>query len=398
MSKQYTLGILSTHPIQYYTPWYRALSEHPDIALKVFYCHEQTPEGQADAGFGVSFDWDIPLFEGYECSFLKNVSKEPNVFGFFGCDTPEIADVIREGRFDAFIVHGWYTKSFWQAIRACWKTDTPVLVRGDSQLLTERSVLRRIAKYPIYRWFIPRFDAYLVVGSRSSEYYRYYGADSQKMFPVPHCVDNKLFGTNDELHVERKYELRDKWDIPRDNTVFLFVGKLVEDKRPEDFLNALKIAYSSNGGVSGLVVGDGPLRSELEETVNKSGVPIVFTGFLNQGEIPDSYVAADVLVVPSASETWGLVVNEAMACGLPAVVSDRVGCAPDLVQPGGTGYIYRCGDVDGLSCIMLDLSRNPERLTEMRTNALSLIRDFSIEAAVSGTLRAIESVNKKQPM
>jgi hypothetical protein len=167
--KKYKIGILSTHPIQYYVPWYRELAGYPEIELEVFYCHAQTPEDQAQAGFGVSFAWDIPLLEGYNYRFLNNKSRHPNVYTFFGCNTPEIKQIILQGSYDAFIIQGWYVLSFWQAIAACWKTRTPLLIRGDSHLGLCTSPIKKALKYLFYRWFIPRFDAYLVVGKRNLE-------------------------------------------------------------------------------------------------------------------------------------------------------------------------------------------------------------------------------------
>src|SRR2546423_266580 len=185
------VGLLNTHPIQYYAPWYRALARKVD--LEVYYCHRQTAAGQSQAGFAVEFEWDVPLLEGYRHHFLDNQSPSPDASTFAGCDTPEIKDIISQSRFDAFIVHGWYVKSFWQAMLACWQNGTPLLVRGDSQLFTPRSLPRRWLKYFLYRSFIPHFVGYLVVGEMARQYYLTYGADPERMFFVPHSVDNDFF-------------------------------------------------------------------------------------------------------------------------------------------------------------------------------------------------------------
>ena len=395
-SKKYYLGILTTHPIQYYVPWYKALAEHPEINLRVFYCHRQTPEGQAQAGFGVPFDWDIPLLEGYDYQFLKNKAHNPNVFTFSGCDTPEIKEIIRQNSFDAFIIHGWYVKSFWQAMRTCWQTKTPIMVRGDSQLSTKRSLLKRLLKYPFYRWFIPRFDAYLVVGKRAREYYLHYGAEEKKMFFVPHAVDNKFFVSHCLSLEPNRESLRKQWGIPEDSIVFLFAGKLIPKKRPHDFLKALEVTRVNSSQIFGLIVGDGPLCSELETYSRKANLPVKFTGFLNQNEMPKAYTVSNALILPSdGGETWGLVVNEAMACGLPAIVSDQVGCVPDLIRPGETGEIFPCGDVERLAEKLTVLSPNRENLEVMGRNSQKLIKNYSISNAVNGTLKAIRNVLNK---
>ncbi|MBV9282106.1 MAG: glycosyltransferase family 1 protein, partial [Chloroflexi bacterium] len=94
------LAILITHPIQYLAPWFRALSEQPDLDVEVLICHDARPAEQADAGFGVEFAWDRPLLEGYEYRFLHNVARNPSIHGFRGLDTPELGSIIAAGRFD----------------------------------------------------------------------------------------------------------------------------------------------------------------------------------------------------------------------------------------------------------------------------------------------------------
>jgi len=394
--KKYSIGILATHPIQYYVPWYRALAGHPEINLRVFYCHRQTPQGQAEAGFGVPFDWDIPLFDGYAYQFLTNKSRHPNVYTFFGCNTPEIMNIIFESSFDAFMVQGWSMLSFWQAIIACWRAHTPVLVRGDSQLLTHRFLLKRALKYLTHRWFIPRFDAYLVVGKRAKEYYLHYGADQKKMFSVPHCVDNDFFTSSESALESQRESLRRNWGIPEDAVVFLFAGKLIPKKRADDFLKALEIACKNVTGIFGLVVGDGPLRSKLEALSKDANLPVTFTGFLNQQEIPKAYAASDVLVLSSdGRETWGLVVNEAFACGLPAIVSDKAGCVPDLIVPAETGAVFPCGNIEKLAEIFKIFALKREHLKEMGRKARLLIENYSITNTVEATLRAIQAVIKQ---
>src|SRR2546422_4161720 len=142
------LAILTTHPIQHHAPWFRALAAHPDLDLEVLFCHNAPPQDQAAAGFGIEFDWNVSLINGYRHRFLKNVAAQPSVAGFAGLETPEVALIIQQRGYDAVIVNGWHYKSAWQAIRACWRTKTPVMVRSDSHLHTKRSVLKRTAKWP----------------------------------------------------------------------------------------------------------------------------------------------------------------------------------------------------------------------------------------------------------
>jgi glycosyltransferase involved in cell wall biosynthesis len=384
------IGLLATHPVQYYAPWYGQLARAVD--LEVFYCHRQTAEGQARAGFGVAFEWDVPLLDGYRHRFLSNRARKPDVSTFFGCDTPDIAHIIRSGRFDAFIVHGWAVRSYWQAIIACWRSRTPVLVRGDSQLGSPRPGLVRLAKWPLYHAFIPRFDAYLVVGQRARDYYAHYGAQPGRMFFTPHAADNDFFRSRTDALRPQREHLRAAWGIPPEATVFLFAGKFSVEKRPLDFAKAVADASRNRRSILGLMVGDGPLRPAVEEQVTRGHWPVRFAGFLNQTEMPKAYVASDALVLPSSSETWGLVVNEAMASGLPAVVSDQVGCAPDLVLAGETGEVFTCGAVAELASILARLADGPALLSRLGAQARRLVQRYSPAGAVEGTVAAVQFV------
>ncbi len=388
------LGILATHQIQYQAPWFRALAERPEIDLEVLYCHRAAPQEQAGAGFNVEFDWDVSLLDGYSHRFLRNVARKPSLHGFAGIDTPEIATIVKEENFDAVIVNGWNYKSAWQAMRACWRTRTPVMVRSDSHLLTERSPVKKLAKLPLYRWFIPKLDACLPVGKWSRDYFLHYGAKPNRVFVVPHVVDVKFFRSEAQrLQVERS-KLRQKWMLDEDAIVFLFVGKFIPKKRPLDFVSAIANANSNGTRIMGLMVGDGPLRITCNQAVENTNAPIRFTGFLNQSEISQAYAVADALVLPSdGGETWGMVVNEAMASGLPCFVSDAVGCGPDMIAPGQTGDIFALGDINWLASLLTFYAERSDGLTRMGETAKCKINEYSFSAAVEGVMHAIRAVS-----
>src|SRR6185295_6180214 len=347
------LAIVSTHPIQYHGAWFRRLASKPGLSIEVLYCHNATAREQANAGFGVEFDWDVPLLDGYPHRFLRNVARQPGIAGFSGLDTPEISDILAREHFDAVMINGWHYKSAWQTMRGCWKTQTPVMVRSDSHLHTERSGLKRAGKWPFYRWFVSKLDACLPVGKWSSDYFLHYGAREEHLLIVPHVIDTDYFlGESKRLESGRGL-LRARWGLSDDGVVFLFAGKFTEKKRPLDFVNAIGQARLLGAEVEGLMVGDGPLRAACEQLAREKDLPIKFAGFLNQSEITAAYVAADALVLPSdGGETWGLVVNEAMTCGVPCFVSDRVGCGPDMIRNGETGATFPLGDTNQLGNIL----------------------------------------------
>lgn len=329
------IGFLISHPIQYYAPIFRALAARCD--LTVFFAHRQTAEQQAEIGYGVAFDWDVDLLSGYESHFLTNVSRQPSTSRFGGCNTPEIADRIAEGHFDAFVVPGWSLRSYWQAARACRRQGVPVMVRGDSQLGSPRRAMLRLAKELAFSQVMKLFDGYLYVGQRNRAYLEHYGAPANRLFFSPHCVDNDAFRTTGQRTGQRARRV-------------LFVGRLVPYKRPMAVVAAAAHLMAAGRSIELTFAGAGELEGSLKEAAGAAGVSANFLGFINQSGLPQVYGNADVLVLPSgAEETWGLVVNEAMACGIPAIVSDAVGCGPDLVEPGITGEIARLDDVPALA-------------------------------------------------
>lgn len=389
--KAMRLGILVSHPVQYQAPWFRALAQDLE-SLEVFFAHR--PDAvQQGAGFGTGFQWDVDLFSGYRHRFLQNVARRAGPDHYFGCDTPEIGEIIRSGRFDAFIVSGWFLKCYWQAVRACHGTGVPVLVRGDSQLGTPRPLVRRLVKMATHRWMLRRFDGFLVVGQRNRQYLAHYGVPACRMFAAPHSVDNEWFASRAREGRPRRDAKRDCWGVHRETLVAVFVGKLVAEKRPNDILLALeRLRDVHRADVATVVVGAGDLESELRAAAEKMRLPVHFAGFRNQTELPDLYAAADVLVLPSVSETWGLVVNEAMACGLPAIVSDAVGCAPDLIEEGQTGFTFPAGDVNALAERLARLARLKQAGHDFGPALAAKLRGFSVEASARGVKRAIEAL------
>jgi glycosyltransferase involved in cell wall biosynthesis len=393
MSRRYRLAIVTTHPIQYNAQWYRQLAAHPELDSHVYYCHQATPQEQANAGFGVEFNWDVPLLTGYPHTFLRNVAKAPGLERFAGLDTPDIREIIASRRYEAVMVNGWNHKSAWQAIWACWKSGVKILVRSDTHLHAERTLMTRAVKSLVYPRFIPRLNGCLAVGQWSREYFLRYGARPDRVFVIPHIVDEVALKKEAERLRPLRSELRQKWGLNPEAIVFSFVGKFIAKKHPMDFVRALDQAARRNPAIQGLMVGDGPLRTACETFAQRHGTPLRFAGFLNQSQIATAYIACDALVLPSdGDETWGLVVNEAMTCGRPCIASDRVGCGPDLVVPGQTGTIFALGDVDALADAMVDMAKDPGRLSYMGAEASRIIRNYAVPVAVEEMVQCLATI------
>jgi glycosyltransferase involved in cell wall biosynthesis len=385
MSAPLRVALVTTHPVQYQAPWLRALARRPELDLTVLYALLPTPEQQG-IGFGRAFAWDVPLLEGYRHELLANVARPPGLGRFGGCDTPGVGARLDAGRFEAVIVVGWHTKSGLQALLACRRRGIPCLVRGDSNALKPRPLAVRLA----HRLLLRQYAAFLVVGASNREFYRRAGVPEERLFFAPHCVDHDRFAAQaDELRPRRE-ALRAGFGLPAEACVFLFCGKLIAKKRPLDLLEAFARVHARHPDARLLVVGDGELRPALAARAGALGVPVACAGFLNQSEIARAYVAADALVLPSDyGETWGLVVNEAMACGLPAIVSERVGCHPDLVLPGETGVLVKHADVDALAAALDCMARDPQRARALGRAARAHAARWSLANLVTGTLQAL---------
>ena len=379
------LAILTSHPIQYYAPLFRKLAK--SLTLWVYFAHRATPAEQARAGFGKAFEWDVDLTSGYDHVFLENIAPRPSIDQFLGCDTPEIASKLRNGGFSAVLVMGWHLKSFLQGILSAKRLRIPVLVRGDSHLNTPRSSLKRTAKALAYPPFLRLFDAALYVGQRSREYYEHYRYPSKRLFFSPHCVDTEWFAAR--ATSEARLKLRAHLGILPETTVLLFAGKLVPFKRPVDILAAAAGCRARGHSVEVMIAGDGELRDRLATDAKDLNVPLHLLGFCNQSEMPSAYAAADCLVLPSDSrETWGLVANEAIACGRPIIVSDACGCSPDLAAGGRVGRTFPVTQAQWLARCIEDFIAAPPSPAEIHAVSSSC----SLDAAATGILEALNAV------
>ena len=391
------VAFVTSHPIQYQVPVFRELAKRTDMNFVVLFA--MLPDAAAQgAGFGVEFEWDIPLLEGYEYSVLNNVAAQPGVTHYKGCDTPEIAAELKQRNIDAVVVNGWVVKTCLQTLTACRKLGIPCIVRGEANNLRPRPLWKRL----IQRQLVRRYDAYLPIGTASRNFYRGYGVKESVMFNAPYCVENDRFARAAQEAAPRRNELRSRWQIPENAVCFLFCGKFETKKHPVEFVQAFMSACSqlpyaepsNHPPIHLLMVGDGELRHQCEQLATRLSplATITFTVFLNQSEIVDAYVAADVLTLPSDhGETWGLVVNEAMACGLPAIVSDQVGCASDLIIQDQTGWVFKSGDWTALSKLIGKIARTPACIHGMDNKCRRQIEDYSPLVAANGIAEAVQN-------
>ena len=393
--KRPRVAFITSHPIQYQVPVFRCLAVREDLDFIVLFAMLPDAASQG-AGFGVAFEWDLPLLEGYKYRVLQNVSRSPSVTHFQGCDTPEIQSVLKELQIDVVVVNGWVVKTCLQTLKAARRLRIPCVVRGEANNLRRRSWWKRV----LQGFLVRRYDAVLPIGNANREFYRSHGIAASRMLSTPYCVENERFARAAAERVARRAELRSQWDIPENAICYLYCGKFEQKKHPVELVNAFLQACqtgreSASRPIHLLLVGDGELRCQCEEIVTRhsSLTALTFTGFLNQTQIVEAYIAADILVLPSdAGETWGLVVNEAMAGGLPAIVCDQVGCASDLIENEVTGWVFESGKWEQLTDLFCRLALRSQPISEMAGACRSRVAHYSPEIAASGIYKAVKFV------
>jgi glycosyltransferase involved in cell wall biosynthesis len=384
------LAALVSHPVQYFAPLFRKVATDPAVDLTVYYCSANGARRYFDVDFGKSIAWDIPLLDGYECRFLPAFPVPANSL-LWPCN-PHVVRELKRQRYDALWVHGYTGLTNWMGIITAIANDTPILLRGESNLLAERRLHRRLAKSVVLRKLFSQVAGCLYIGIHNKEYYRHYGASENRLFSVPYVVDNEFFADCAEQLSPKRASIRANWNIVDDRPVVLFAGKLVSWKQPGMLLEAYR-RVRRRYQCALLYAGDGPLRDTLERQACEYNIPDVrFAGFLNQRELPMAYAAADILVLPSAYEPWGLVVNEAMNFGMAIVASDRVGAAGDLLHPGVNGYIFSHTSVDQLEAALEGLLPDSTRYRTFGQASSRIIRSWGLGEAASGVVRAAHSV------
>jgi glycosyltransferase involved in cell wall biosynthesis len=351
------LAYFVSHPIQYQAPLLRRIAADPDIDLKVSFYSDFSLKAYKDPGFGKSIKWDVPLTEGYEHQFLDCWGSKQQHSWYQQPIAKDIRNYLKQGQFDAIWVHGWSWLCSLQAILAAENLGIPILLRGESNGVKETAhPAKKIAKQTFLNWLFPKIAGFLYIGTMNRQFYQSYGINEERLFHVPYAVDNDYFGQQAANSRANQQQLRQSLNLEPGRPIILYAAKLIEVKRPQDLLFAYQ-SLSPDGRKEPepylLFVGDGALRPELEEKAKATGWnSIRFLGFRNQSEIPAMYDLCDVFVLPSSFEPWGLAINEVMNAGKAVVVSDQVGCAPDLVLEGENGRIFPVGDTKALALAM----------------------------------------------
>lgn len=388
------LAIVLSHPTQYYSPWFQWLARHTALEFRVFYLWDFGVTAQRDPQFGQAFRWDVDLLSGYASEFVPNAAAEPGTHHFRGLNNPTLAARLAAWQPTALLLFGYAWQSHLRALVRARRRGLPVLLRGDSHLLGRTPP--RGARAWALRLLLRQFAGFLTVGRANADYYRALGVPDARLHFAPHAVDAARFDPDGSAAQDEAARLRESLGL-RGRRVVLFAGKLHERKQPLPLLEAfLDVATPREALV---FVGDGPELPALRARAAAAPAAAVsFLPFANQSEMPARYLLGDIFALPSrgAYETWGLAVNEAMHLGRPCLVSDVVGCHPDLVQPGETGWVFPANDPAALRRQLRAALDLPDaELAACGERARARAAGYTFPATSAGLLAALSAISPR---
>jgi glycosyltransferase involved in cell wall biosynthesis len=387
------LAIVTTHPIQYNAPLFKLLAQSGSVLPKVFYTWAQTAKGaKYDPGFGKHIEWDIPLLEGYDHCFVRNTAADPGTHHFRGIINPDLVSEIEAWAPDAVLIFGWSFQSHLKCIRH-FHGKIPVLFRGDSTLLDERPGMRKLIRRIFLTWVCRHLDYALYVGAHNKNYFLKHRMPEDRLVFAPHAIDNDHFAEPDEVYSNEARLWRSRMGIEQDDFVVLFAGKLEPKKNPFFLLELALRIKSPNFKV--LIIGSGVLEADLKKSAMGDN-RVLFLDFQNQQAMPIVYRLADIFVLPSTGpgETWGLAVNEAMACGRPVLVSEKAGCSIDLVEERENGFVLK-GNTSECVAFISALIANRDLRAEMGRRSREIIRHYSLEKVADAIVTTLYKISPK---
>jgi 1,2-diacylglycerol 3-alpha-glucosyltransferase len=284
------------------------------------------------------------------------------------------------------ICGGYNYAASWEALLWARRHRVPFVLWSESNSHDARAGRAWVESLKAY--FLRHCDRFVVPGKASFEYLKMLGCAEASILTAPNAVDNSLFATQGESTLRGATEFRDRWKLP--SRFILFVGRLVPEKGVFDLLEAYaKLESGMRSEVGMVFAGDGASREELAQRAKRISPGVVcFPGFAQREDLAGLYALSECLVLPTHSDPWGLVVNEAMACGLPIIVSSVAGCSADLVDDGWNGYVVPPRDSEKLSAAINCVVRRPELRQSMSAHSLERIQSYSPEACAEGLAAA----------
>lgn len=382
------LLILESHPVQYHAPVYRELAMLCPGQTLVVYASDCSVRGHVDPGFSRTISWDVPLLDGYANEVL-HAERGEALRGFRSLSGIGIPALLRRVRPRAVLFVQLAYEFEWVAFLTCLVLRIPMWLRTETQdEAFVRGRLKSILRATAYRFIYSAFTQFLCIGELNRRHYLAHGVPAHKLSYSRYGVPDRLADVSVTDKQRRRAALRSRLGIGEDDNVVAFFGKLIPKKNPAILLEAwCRLPAERRVRTRVIYVGDGALKEALCAQAEAAGVPALFAGFINQGEITDYYLAADVVALPSRrmGETWGLVVNEALLAGCGVVVSEAVGCAVEFSHLSRM-HVVRVGDAQAAADALARQLETPRDFDWAR-QALEL---YSVSRAAAGVAALME--------
>lgn len=381
---QHKVVIVAPTCFYYQAELFREVANNPRIDLTVYFCSDEGITGvDTEIAYRTNNNLEIEttLLAGYKSKFLKNHAPNGSYLkSLVGLANLGVWKQISQDRPDVVIIMSWMNPTWWLIILACIKHRIPTMFMTDANFHSEK--LKKPWKSWIKRKLLgnlifSHISGFLCAGDANRRLYTHFGVPPERLFPFAYSWGYKKFLLESNELKNEKEALRKQYGFPSDTTIFLYCGRLSSEKGVIELLRAYEKVPNDRKAL--VLVGDGPLRDAMKEIVAEYKLDTVyFMGYQNRNDIGKFYTLADILVLPSIRETWGMVVNEALCFSLPIIASDQVGAGVDLVTPQRNGYIFPAGDISALTNQLSKvLNLTDEDWLKMRNHSRRVIEDWT---------------------
>ena len=382
------VAFVNSHPIQYFVPLYRHINRSPDIEAVPVYITKHGLRNDVDPGFKQAFSWDIDLLSGTDPIFVDGAETRRLDPGATKMIAPGVWSAIRNGGFDAVVIHGHRIGANHVATLAAKSMGIPVISRGETHLALPRSGFKERLRSLLFRRYYAWLDGFLAIGTLNRDFYRSLDVPESKQFDFPYTVDNDRMGEAARMSDEDRQAYRASLGISDSLPILLFASKFIERKHPDHLIEAARILKDRGHDFHLVLAGAGEMDAQLREhAAAHPDLSIKFPGFINQSALPRLFGASDIFILPSEAEPWGLIINEAMCAGLPIVASREIGSVTDLVEDRVNGATFDAGDIAGLVAALEPIVANAKLRQAMGEASLSKISVWNYDRCVEG-LRA----------
>ena len=378
------LAVITSIPTPYRDPFWNEVAARPNVELDVFYCCA----GKADR------PWDV----NWDTEFRSEVLPGHNLMKWRGPDAscfwnPSILRKLDSGNYHAIVIGGYNHPTFLAIIRYALKNQIPYFLISESHLLNHRSVGRKIIKKKLVEWVVRNAAGLFPTGTLARDYLLSYGACPGRISYLPNIPDVNRFHQVAKTLRKSSTGIRRQSNLDHNPTI-LFLGRLIPKKGVDVLIRAFR-SVRDQSPANLVIAGDGTIRNELEQLTAKLKLSehVHFIGFVQPECVTNLYAASDIFVLPS-SETWGVVVIEAVASGLPVIVSNKVGCHPDVVTNSTIGEVFEFGNEQSLATILLHQLNKQSRLEDIQYRSDFVKEKFSYSRTATRFIRVIEKVTK----